>query len=270
MAIIFLGARGGDSARAFDADTLAWEAQALVNGATVSLARRIIIDNFIYAEKSAGLWALTDDYLILWAENEPQALTSIKQRRLATAINSPTFTTDRDYAFDGLSNYIDTNFVPNSHTTTMSVNSAHLESYERTNVSGNSPIGVSSGGSIQINVQPRSGANALVSVMGGNATYTLPSATSIGLTQSGRNGATLNDNYAAKNGADMIRTVTYASLAASLPTHSFYIGGVNTSGVLTQAKAASVGYVSYGSKLDSTQRAARFINVDALRTAVGA
>jgi hypothetical protein len=252
-----------------DHDLALWAAAVVANGGTVSAARYAIVGRFILAEKAAGLWTLTDDYLGLWAENAIQALTSLKQRRLATAVNSPTFTADRNYAF-GTPKYINTGFIPGTHAVAMSVSSVHHEVYERTNVNGNSPMGVITSGPNQINTQTRSSGNAIVSVMGGNATYTLPATTSVGLTQSGRSGATTSDNYAAKNGVDMTRTVTYSSLGTFLPTHSTYIGGVNNAGVLSQAKAASVGYVSFGGKLNGTQRAARYANVLAWATAVGA
>jgi hypothetical protein len=252
-----------------DADLALWLVAVAANGGTVSAAREIIVRDFIIAEKAAGIWALTDDYLGLWAENEIQALTSLKQRRLATAVNTPTFTADRSYAFGG-TKYINTGFIPGTHAVAMSVSSVHHEVYERTNVNGNSPMGVITSGANQINTQTRSSGTAIVAVMGGNGTYTLPTSTSVGLTQSGRSGATTSDNYAAKNGVDMTRTATYSSLGTFLPTHSIYIGGVNSAGSLAQAKAASVGYVSFGGKLDGTQRAARYANVLAWATAVGA
>ena len=252
-----------------DHDLALWAAAVVANGGTVSAARYAIVGRFILAEKAAGIWTLTDDYLGLWAENAIQALTSLKQRRLATAVNSPTFTADRNYAF-GTPKYINTGFIPGTHAVTMAVSSVHLESYERTNVNNNSPTGVITSGANQINTQTRNSGNVVISIMGGNATYPLTVVDSRGLTQAGRNGATLNAHYVSKNGVALARLATYSSLGASLPTHSFYIGGVNNAGSLSQAKATSVGYWAVGGKLDETQRAARYTNVLAWATAVGA
>lgn len=269
MTIAFLNRVRG-SIRAFDADVLAWRDAVMTNGGSVSLARLIVVDQFVFSEKTAGLWVLTDDYLGFWAENAIQALTSLKQRRLATAVNSPSFTADRDYTFNGLTSYADTGFVPGTHALTMSTGSVHVEVYERTNVnSAASSIGVNSGSNRVINVFPRNVNVVNVSANGVGASYTLSPLTSAGLTQFGRNGATVNDVYGAKNGADLAQVTPLSALGASLPSHSFYVGGANVSGSLSQARAASVGYVAWGAALTSSQRLARYNNVQAWATSVG-
>ena len=257
--------------RAFDSDVLAWRDAVVVNGGTVSAARLVIVDQFVYAEKAAGLWALTDDYLGFWAENAVQALTSIKQKRLATAVNSPTFTTDRDYTFNGTTSYSDSGFVPATHAAAMTLNSAHAEVYGRTNAdAATSSLGVNSGSNRAIAVFPRDAGTVKVAANGVGAVYTLSPLTSAGLTQFGRNGGTVNDVYGAKNGVDLVRTSPHTSLGASLPSHSFYIGGTNVSGVLGQPRACSIGYAAWGAALNATQRLARYTNVQAWATAVGA
>ena len=270
MPIAFLNwARG--STRAFDADVLAWRDAVLANGGSVSLARLIVVDQFVFSEKTAGLWALTDDYLGFWAENAVQALTSLKQRRLATAVNSPSFTADRDYTFNGTTSYADTGFVPGTHAMVMSTNSAHAEVYERTNVnSATSSLGVNSGSSRAINVFPRDAGVVRAGANGTGAIYTLSPATSAGLTQFGRNGDTVTDVYGAKNGLELVQTAPLSALGASLPSHRFYVGGANVSGSLSQARAASVGYLAWGAALTSGQRLARYGNVQAWATSVGA
>lgn len=270
MTIAFLN-RARGSTRAFDADVLAWRDAVTVNGGSVSLARLIVVDQFVFSEKIAGLWALTDDYLGFWAENAAQALTSLKQRRLATAVNSPTFTVDRDYAFKGTSSYGDTGFVPGSHALAMSISSAHAEVYERTNVSSAaSSLGVNSGANRAINVFPRNVNAVQVAANGLGASYALSPLTSAGLTQFGRNGATVSDVYGAKNGVDLAQLAPQSALGASLPSHSFYVGGANVSGALSQARAAAVGYVAWGAALNSGQRLTRYNNVQAWATSVGA
>lgn len=270
MPIAFLN-RARGSIRAFDADVLAWRDAVMANGGAVSLARLIVVDQFIFNEKTAGLWALTDDYLGFWAENPTQALTSLKQRRLATAVNSPTFTADRDYAFNGTTSYADTGFVPGSHALAMSASSMHAEVYERTNVnSAASSLGVNSGSSRAINVLPRDAGVVRVAANGIGAIYILSPTTSAGLTQFGRNGDTVNDVYGAKNGVDLVQTAPQSLLGASLPSHSFYVGGANVSGSLSQARAASVGYMAWGAALTGGQRLARYGNVQAWATSVGA
>ena len=91
MPISHLNRVRGGADRAFDADVLSWRDAVVANGGSVSLARQIVVDQFVFSEKEAGNWALTDDYLGLWAENAAQALTSLKQRRLATALQEQAF-----------------------------------------------------------------------------------------------------------------------------------------------------------------------------------
>ncbi len=271
MTIAFLNRARGGSARAFDADVLAWRDQVVTNGGSVSLARLIVVDQFVFSEKTAGLWGLTDDYLGFWAENALQALTSLKQHRLATAVNSPFFTVDRDYTFNGSTSYADTGFVPGTHALAMNTSSVHAEVYERTNVSSvASSLGVNSGSNQAISVFPRNASSVQVAANGVGAIYTLSPLTSAGLTQFGRNGGTVNDVYGAKNGVDLVQTSPHTALGASLPSHSFFVGGANASGVLSQPRAASVGYVAWGAALTSGQRLVRYNNVQAWATSIGA
>ena len=269
--IRFLNRSRGGGARAFDSDVLAWRDAVVANGGSVSLARLIVVDQFVFAEKAAGLWALTDDYLGYWAENAIQGLTSIKQKRLATAVNSPTFTADRDYTFNGTTSYSDSGFVPGTHAVAMTLNSTHAEVYERSNVNAVAlSLGVNSGLIRVISVFTRDAGTVKVAANGVGAVYTLSPLTSVGLTQFGRNGGTVNDVYGAKNGADLVQTAPHSALGASLPSHSFYVGGTNAAGVLSLPRAASVGYVAWGAALNSAQRLARYNNVQAWATSVGA
>jgi len=269
--IFFFGPSGGTGGRAFDADTLAWEAAVISNGGSVSLARRIIVDQFIYDEKASGTWPLTDDYWGFWAENAIQALTSLKQRRLATAVNSPTFTADRDYTTDGTAGYINLNFVPLTDAVAMTTNSVHAEVYERTNVSGVAvAFGGTSGSSRSIAVQTRDGGNVLADGNSSVGTYTLPAADSRGLTQFGRSGTLTTDAYGAKNGVDMTRTVTPSGVGASLPANGPFVGAFNNIGSPAVFKASSYGYASVGAALSGAQRLARYTNVQAWATSVGA
>lgn len=254
-----------------EGETAAYAAAVVANGGTVSDARIAILNTFIRTEKASGAWALTDDYWGLWAENATQALVSLKQRRLATVTAAPTFTQDRGYAFNGSTQVVDTGFIPGTHAAAMGVNSSHIETYERTDVSSNTvSAGVTTTTARSLAVRPRSSGSALGGGNSANGTWTLPAATSLGLTQVGRNGALATDAYGAKNGVDMTRTVDPASLGATLPSHSIYIGAANT-GAISAARACSVGYVACGAALPtSALRLARYNAVQAWAAAVGA
>lgn len=263
---------GPETQEFYDADTLAWRAAVITNGGTVSAARMNIVDTFITAEKASGAWALTDDYLGLWGESSVQALTSLKQLRLATVTSAPTFTADRGYVFSG-TNYIDTGFIPNTHASAMTATSVHAEVYERTNVNGTSSasaMGGGSGSNRSIRIVPRNNTGARGYANGDEAIFTLPVADSRGLTQMGRTSATLTDVYGAKNGSSMTRTGDPSGVGATLPGHSIYIGGLNASGSLSSGRACSVGYVAWGAALSSGQQLDRYNAVQAWATSIGA
>ncbi len=271
MPISHLNRMRGSADRAFDADVLSWRDAVVANGSSVSLARLIVVDQFVFSEKEAGNWALTDDYLGLWAENAAQALTSLKQRRLATALNSPVFTADRHYMFDGSTSYIDTGFVPSTHALSMSTDSVHAEIYERSNLSGSTTsMGTNSGSGRQIRVLARNGSGATGYANCNPASFTLPSNTSLGLTQIGRSSSAPTDAYGAKNGLAMIRTVDPSAISPSLPAHSFYIGGFNNQGAFANGRACTVGFAAWGAALSGGQCLARYNAVQAWATSVGA
>lgn len=257
-----------------DPDVMAYAASVVANGGTVSTARYPTLMAFVGAEKASGAWDLTDDYWGFWAEGSVQALTSLKQRRLAVATNTPTFTTDRNYAFDGVTNYIDTGFIPSSHGLSMTTDNVRLAVYERTNVSGNTvAAGTTSGTSSQaLQLRPRNSSNAIgtpnVNLSGG--TFTLPAANSQGFTSAARNAAAAGNCVAYKNGAAMTRTVDPTAFGATLPAFSLYVGADNRSGSPLSFRACSVGMVAIGATLSASQELSQYNAVQTWATNVGA
>lgn len=247
-------------------EALAWQAAVVTNGGTVSAARLQIVQNFIGAEIAAGPWALTDDYFPLWGENAIQALTSLKQRRLATAVGAPTFTADQGYTFSG-SAYIDTLFVPSVNAVAMTGTNMRLAFYERTNVAGNTYCGgVIDGSSTKnLSMRPRTpdfqfAANSILT------TVTTPIADSRGYSVGSRTAGGVFTGW--KNGVSL-GTVSPAN-AAVLPAISFYIGAVNNAGVAANFRATAQGFVALGASLSAGQEAAQYANVQAWAVAIGA
>lgn len=257
---------------AYDFDVLAYRASIQGNGGTVSDARMAVINTFVTAEKVSGAWALTDDYWALWAESETQALTSLKQRRLATVTAAPTFTTDRGYDFNGSTQCINTGFIPSTHKVALTGTSYRLASYERTNLAaGNVNCGVSDGTSTTW-VGPRSGAtaNLVRANASGNVVYTLPGAESRGLSAVSLSGNTLSDHKSYKDGSPLVYASGSPTFTNTLPAFALYIGGANVSGTLTFPRASSIGFVAIGAALSAAQELAQHNAVQAFAAAVGA
>lgn len=250
-------------------EVLAWEAAVVTNGGTVSVARRLIVNQFILAEKSDGTWALTDDYWALWAESAAQALTSLKQLRLATAVNSPVFTTDRGYAFDGTTNFIGTGFIPSTHAVAMTGTSMRLEVYERTNVASSTfSAGVYNATARNLVLSPRTAVSTLQGRANSEQVSTGATVTdSRGLSAVQRSVSTYS-GY--KNGSPIAFTGPPASEASTLPTAGLFIGAYNQNGTPAGFRACSLGLVSTGAAMSDAQNLAQYNNIQAFATAVGA
>lgn len=258
----FLGSGGNDGA--------AWAAAVVANAGTVSAGRLAVVNTFIAAEKDAGTWALTDDYWVFWAENVPQALTSLKQRRLAVPVSAPSFTTDRDYTFNGTVNYIDTGFIPSAHAVAMATDNCRIAAYERTNVSATGyAAGAHSSTSRSVRVGPRSTTPVvLAGAMYAVAQYTLSVVDSRGFTSASRSPGSVPAVY--KNGAALVQSVAPGSFGSGLPSHQLFIGAFNNAGAVAGWRAAAEGFVCLGAALSAAQELSQHSNVQAWATAVGA
>lgn len=263
------------SVRAFDQDTLDWMASVVANGGTISYDRLVVVDQFIYNEKAAGTWALTDDYMGFWAENAPQALTSLKQRRLATVVNSPTFTADRDYTFNGTTSYSDLGYVPATHGVNWTASAQRIAVYERTNVINPASVsaGAYTGGTNKGFISSQTGSGQLRGGLntadGSPGNFTISPADSRGLKAVSRaGGGTTMLGY--DRGVRLTDATALTVSNAARPTHSVFVGGLNFAGSLTNPRAAAIGFVALGGPLSDAQEAAQYANVHAWATAVGA
>jgi hypothetical protein len=265
--------RGSGAARAFDSDALAWEAAVAANGGSVSLNQRILIDQLIYSLKSAGCWSLMDDAWLLVAENAQQALTSLKQKRLATAVNSPTFGTNAGYTFDGATNYIDTGFICSSHGVAMTTNDIRLGVYERVNINQSTyAAGVLVATNRRLDMRNRSGGGSMLACANSlSSTFTLPIADSRGLSVVSRKGATVTDVVSYKNGDLLVRAADPTGIGSSLPNLSLYFGATNNlGGGAATFRATTLGWVSVGAALSAGQELAEYNALQAYMTAKGA
>ena len=267
----YAGASSG-STRAFDADVLLWRDAVVANGGSVSLERLIIVDQFVFSEKEAGTWALTDDYWGFWAENAIQALTSLKQLRLATAVNTPTFTTDRDYTFNATTQYISTGFVPSTHGVNFTASNQRIGFYERTATGSNGLDGgaLTTAGSNAAYIANKNATNVMFAVLNStaNANFTLSVSSSLGLKAVSRAGGTTVLGY--DRGVRLTDATGLTVSNAARPTHGIFIGGLNNAGTFSSGRACSIGFGVTGGPLSDAQEAAQSANIQAWATSVGA
>lgn len=271
MPVAFLNRVRGGASRAFDADVLAWEAVVIAAGGSVSLARRVVVDQFVFSEKASGAWMLTDDYWALWAENAPQALVSLKQKRTATPVNTPAFTADRHYTFDGATSYLNTGFIPGSHGINYTGTSQRIAAYERINLSASgAAAGTRIGTGSSISIIPRNGTafSGSTNNSAGSVSFTLSVADSRGLKALSRaGGGTTALGY---DRGVRLPDATGLTVGSSAPAVALSIGCINSNGTPISLRAASVGFVAIGGPLSDAQELAQYNAVQAWATSVGA
>jgi hypothetical protein len=253
-----------------DPDVQGWANAVVQNGGSVSQQRRVLVSRTVTALKAANTWRKIDDVWLLVAENAPQALTSLKQRRLATAVNSPIFTADRGYAFDGSTNYINTGFVPATDAVAMTGTSMRLAVYERTNigVSATTAAGCVETGTKNLYLRPRNTTTVqFANLNSANAAFTLPSADSRGLHVVAKTGP---DAWAGYLNAVSTGATSGLSTATDLPALAVYIGARNNVGSADQFRGSTVGWVSVAGALSAGEELAYYQALRTYMTAVGA
>jgi hypothetical protein len=139
----------------YDTATLAWVRT--VGTSFVSGARVGLVDKFIRGLKTDGVFTKFDRLWLFAAENQTSALIDIITNNRATAVNSPTFTTDRGYTgTSGTSGtLINSNYNATLNAINFSQNAASMSTWVVTSPGniGNSNAGCTIG---QISIQDTS------------------------------------------------------------------------------------------------------------------
>lgn len=109
LALVLLDGPETDSGPSYEAETEAFLAAMSV---APDDTRKEAYDAFVVAMKAAGLWAKADVISLLAAHDAQAARLNLKNPgtgagQVWSAVNSPTFTTDRGFAGDGATSYLD-------------------------------------------------------------------------------------------------------------------------------------------------------------------
>ena len=272
MAIEFL--RGPTTAivTAAQAEAEAWADAVVTNEGEVSIAQYIAVNEMIFAMKNAGSWQAMDDAWLLVSESEVQALTSLKQLRLATAQAAPTFTADAGYAFNGSTQYIATGFIPSTHAVAMNTSSTRLDAYERTNVSATGfTCGIVGSANNGIRLRARNG-SAITAECCNDASYgyALLADDSRGLTAVSRWRSALGAGRGYKNAVPLVKNNNPNNLGAALPSIQLLLAAHNNNGNAAGFRACTLGWVSIGAALSNAQELEHYNALQAYMTTKGA
>lgn len=257
-----------------DTDAGLWAAQVVTNGGTVSATRLALVSATIRGLKAGGSWALDDDIWMLVAENATQALTSLKQRRLAAYVaptTAPVFGVDQGVTFNGTDNAINTGFIPNTHKVAMAQDNVRIAGYFRNNIiTTNYALGAVTGTSPRIRLRPQGTGVAAADVNANGGTWTIVG-DSRGYTSASRSTGDVSTYFAFKNSAQLTRTADPTSFSTTgLPTAALYIGCQNNAGTPMNFTAYQTGLVTIGAALSVAQELAEYNAIQAHMTAVGA
>ncbi|HYE38234.1 hypothetical protein [Methylocaldum sp.] len=238
-----------------------------------SLVRAQQISRFVSQLKAAGVWSKLDALFVLAAHDAQAARVNWKDvATVATEQNSPAFTADRGYTFNGTSNYLATGFVPSTDCTQATGTAGFVGVYERADLgaAGSSAIGANSSSTINIALNPRN-ANPTPAaagmynhaLSGGSVSGVTDSR---GLTVYQRNGA---GGEVFKRGVS-IGTTSPSSPGSALVAIQIYIGCRNNAGVADQFRPTPLGAAVIGGVLTPAEHLALSRANQTYMTSVGA
>jgi hypothetical protein len=259
-----------------DAATTTWVNAVIAGGGTVSSTRQDLVNGLIVGLKTDGVWLKLDRLWLFAGENQPSALIDIIAVSLATAVNSPTFTTDRGYtgvAAGGLSAsvYIASGYNPTTNNVAFAQNSAHMSHW---NITGGTPaaggaiMGIVDGvgTSFTQTLEPFSDANHYFRINeGGSGSITAPAGTT-GHFISNRSGAAASQAY--RNGSSFASPNTTSVAAANGPMAILATWNLASSAPVDSTDR-QIAMVSIGGSLSSTDATNFYTHLRTYMTAVG-
>lgn len=248
-----------------DPDALLHKVAVVAAGGTVSDGRLALESTLIGGLKTASVWPLLDRLWLLAAENSQSALIDFVARASATAVNSPTFTTDRGYAGNGTSSYLNSNYTPSTNAVALSQNSAHLALYTTDTAGTRGSCGMDGNPALHLFAPFGNGA-MFARINDGSGGAGLGTALGAGLFVGNRTAAanTLYYVNGASIGTDAVDVSTGLSV---LP---LYVGALNTSGGPSNLTARRNGIFGVGGSLGASGIVAYSAAINAHMTSIGA
>lgn len=221
--------------------------------------RKQHINTLIGALKTSGVWSKLGNLYVLAAHDSQAARINWVAPGTSdlTAVNSPTFTTDRGYAGDGATSYLTSGAVFRSP---YALNSAHIGTWSNTDVSENAgTIGVVRATSATTRLFPRTASDTLSARVNTTTANNIAVAASLGHSLVSRTGA--SDGAIYKNGSS-IGTIVAASTA--VPTDFV---SVCRADLVYATQRVAVAHA--GSGLTGTEALALYNALNTYLTAVG-
>lgn len=195
-----VGAMGGGVS--YDADASAYFAAMSVQP---DATRKDLLNTLIVGLKSAGVWTKLD-WLDIKAAHDAQAarINAVTPAQVGTAVNSPTFTTDRGYTGDAATSYLNSGWNPATASSPKFVqNSCSMGVWLGTDANSNTQddIGVSPRATINGRRSAAAAFGANLQSATNDISGTISPSSSVGLSSWSRNGAATAEMF--KNGVSV-------------------------------------------------------------------
>lgn len=247
------------------------EALALFSRMTVQpdITRKILINSCIVSLKSAGVWSKLD-CLYLSAAHDAQAARRnwISDNFNLSTVNAPTFTTDRGYAGDGTTSYLNTGWKPagsSLYTESSAVIGSWINAGTNAAASTKSSMGVFAPGSTGSYITPRSSTNTHRTQVNSTTAADFGTVSTIlGLTTTGRAGSNTVETY--RNG---VSAGTQSVTTATRLNIDCFLLGINNNGTPINHSNFRVAAAMMGGALDSTEQTALYNALNTYLTAIG-
>lgn len=229
-------------------------------------ARAKIINALIVRLQLANVWSGFDNWWLLAAEDQQAARVNWKAPGVSftlTAVNSPTFTTDRGYAGNGTTSYLSSGWIPSTHGVQYASGSSSVLCWVRTNTASTSTITGSTNDFIRNRIS--------TSFIAGRQSGTTTTNSSTTHTAAGFAAITRPDASNINfwlNGAQLGTTV--ASADGVMSTTEIFICAGNNAGSPGSPTTKEISWVAWGRNFTSGEITSIYNAVNTYLTAVGA
>lgn len=247
------------------------EAEALAERFTTppTDARKLLIDNLVGSLKSAGVWSKLDAFYVMAAETEQAGQRNwVKDAHNLNPVNSPTFTTDRGYDFNGTTQYLNTQYTPSTQAVQYALNSASAFVWCTEDVQADTYAMAVNGTGGLMGIIPRRNVNQYLSALNSSTVTGTTTGTvgdSKGLTHVDRSSSVLTTTY--KDGTS---ATTNTVVSAALPDFPIFLGARNVVGTPGSPDTRAQAAAGIGASLGSTAAAALHTALNTYLVAVGA
>lgn len=222
-----------------------------------SEAQRTKQNQLVINLKAAGIWSLLD-ILYIFATDGGTDFATINWKAPSsfqiTKVNTPTFTNNEGFNFNGTTQYLNTNWRPGTDGINYTQNSASVGVYVNEAVTANSLLdfgcsnnadGITQG----IFLNSRNDSNNATNRTNDNTTFTASVSTSLGFNMNQRRAS--NDKREWKDGSQVGSTQTTTSTTP--PTVNLFFGASNGNGTAVTPSTRELGCAFAGSSLSGLE-----------------